>query len=281
MSKTNAPLSAADIFDFSIVDGLKSEIEQVNMKYGGKPYYFREGFLTYSDFNIRHGGHGRRVVESFNRMFSEVSGGSRYLEIGCVDVPALDFLHKRFDELVLIEPNPYNREIAGLVIDALNVSNVSVVPSIIETEGTFDVIAAWECLEHVVSVDASVGAAQCTDYWQAKQDFLTVVKSYMTADSHMFWSVPVMTGWVFAAKYLAALAKGNRYSEIDFHDSILHLFGQTRRIEKWIPVSSHLGFNESQFAELMCKLFSNTDVRKLPGRKGINEHLYGHSRISA
>ena len=55
MSKTTAPLSADDIFDFSIVDGLKSEIEQVNMKYGGKPYYFREGFLTYSDFNIRHG----------------------------------------------------------------------------------------------------------------------------------------------------------------------------------------------------------------------------------
>ncbi len=69
----------------------------------------------------------------------------------------------------------------------------------------------------------------------------------------MFWSVPVITGWVFAAKYLATLAKGNRYPEIDFHDSILHLFGQARRIEKWTPVSSHLGFNESQFAELMSE----------------------------
>lgn len=58
--------------------------------------------------------------------------------------------------------------------------NVSDIPSIIKAEGTFDVIAAWECLEHVVLVDASVGAAQCINYWQAKQDFLNIVKCHMT-----------------------------------------------------------------------------------------------------
>ena len=103
----------------------------------------------------------------------------------------------------------------------------------------------------------------------------------MTDTSHMFWSVPVMTGWVFGAKYLAALAQGNHYSEIDLGDAWLHFTGHTKRISKWIPVTSHLGFNQKQFADLMRELFPVCSVEKLPGRKGINEHWYGYCKIAA
>ncbi len=278
MTRTGSALTAEDIFDFTIIDELRDDIQTINRRYGGKPYFFREGYLTYSDYNIRHGGHGRRIVESLNRMFSKVSGGERYLDIGCVDVPVLAFMAKHFDDLVLIEPNPYSRDIASLIIKAKGMDRVKVVPSITEVQGQFDAITAWECLEHVVSVDASMGAAQYNDYWQAKREFLGVIKDHMTEQSHLFWSVPVMTGWVFAAKYVASLMQGRLYSTIDLKDALLHVTGQTRRIDKWIPVSSHLGFNEKQFAKLMQELFTVAEIEKLPGRKGINEHLYGHCK---
>lgn len=280
MTRTGSALTAEDIFDFSIIDELRDDIQAINIRHGGKPYFYREGYLTYSDYNIRHGGHGKRIVESLNRMFSKVSGGVRYLDIGCVDVPVLAFMAKHFDEVMLIEPNPYSREIASLIIKAQGMNRVTVVPSITEVQGQFDSITAWECLEHVVSADASVSAAQYANYWQAKREFLDVIKGHMTKQSHLFWSVPVMTGWVFAAKYVASLMRGRPYSAIDMQDALLHLTGQTRRIDKWISVGSHLGFNEKQFVKLVKELFAIADIEKLPGRKGINEHLYGHCRIS-
>jgi hypothetical protein len=276
-----AKIRAEDVFNFSIIDELRDDIEKINLKYGGVTYYIREGFLTYSDYNIRHGGHGRRVVESLNRMFATISGGKRYLEIGCVDVPVLAFMAQHFDEIVLIEPNPYSREIANLIIDGLGVKHVSVIPSITSVDGEFDTIAAWECLEHVVSVDASIGAAQYNDYWQAKREFLGIVKETLTQDGDLFWSVPVMTGWVFAAKYFASLGMGRRYSQIDLRDAMLHLVAKTASIDKWIPASSHLGFNQKQFASLVREIFPLAEIEKLRGRKHINEHLYGHCRKTA
>ena len=57
----------------------------------------------------------------------------------------------------------------------------------------------------------------------------------------------------------------------------MHLTGQTQRIDKWISASSHLGFNEDQFARLVRKVFPDTHVEPLIGRKNINEHVFGHS----
>jgi 2-polyprenyl-3-methyl-5-hydroxy-6-metoxy-1,4-benzoquinol methylase len=276
MPGSTAALRPEDVFDFTVIDELRPEIEQVNTKYGGVPYFFRPGYLTYSDYNIRHGGHGTRVVESLNRVFSKISGGGRYLEIGCVDVPILKFMAPKFDEIVLIEPNPYNREIAGLIIERMGLTHITILPNIIAVDGTFDLITAWECLEHVVSVDASIGAAQYANYWAAKRQFLEEIRIRLEPGGHLFWSVPVMTGWVFAAKYVAALAAGRRYSEIEWSDALLHLTGQTRKIDKWIPASSHLGFNQKQFASLVSEVFPATRVEKLIGRKNINEHLFGH-----
>jgi hypothetical protein len=276
MQTSSAALRREDVFDFSVIDELREEIEQVNIKYGGQPYFFRPGYLTYSDYNIRHGGHGTRVVESLNRVFKELSGGRRYLEIGCVDAPVLKYMAPKFDEIVLIEPKPYSREIAGLVIDRLGLKHVTIVPNITAVKGKFDLVTAWECLEHVVSVDASIGAAQYANYWSAKRQFLEAIRNLLEPGGHLFWSVPVMTGWVFAAKYLAALAAGRKYSEIGWSDAVLHLTGQTQKIDKWIPASSHLGFNEKQFAELVSEVFPVTSIEKLVGRKNINEHLFGH-----
>ena len=40
MNRPTAALRSEDIFNFSIIDELRDEIQQINIKWGGKPYFF-------------------------------------------------------------------------------------------------------------------------------------------------------------------------------------------------------------------------------------------------
>jgi hypothetical protein len=270
-------LDASEVFDFGVLDELREEIEAANLKFKGVPYYYQPGFLTYSDYNVRQGRHGPRILSTLEFMLSQTDGFGSYLDIGCMDSPALAFLSRSFETVTLVEPRPLYREILELVVDRRRLPNITIVPSIRDATGAFDLISAWETLEHVTSISDIVDRVSVADYWSAKQEFLVAIRGLLKSDRGRFcWSIPVMTGRVFAAKYVACLLIERRlYSKIGPADALRHLVGKTDSIPGPLESESHRGFDERRMTQLMSTIFEKVVSQPARGRGGLLEFVLG------
>ena len=177
-------LEASEVIDFSHLDDAREEIEAINLKHSGIPYYHVETCLTYSDYNVRQGAHGRRVLSTLEYLLERAESRGRYLDVGSMDSPQLKFLARTFDEVTLVEPGPLYRDILGVMIQHGGLSNVTVVPSIVQADGPFDVVSAWECLEHVVNIRSFEPADSVETYWGAKRAFIGEIHDRLRPGGH-------------------------------------------------------------------------------------------------
>lgn len=172
-------------------------------------HYFNE-YPTYGYYNYLRPG----VVQRMKRHRFEVAlrlaepwfHSSNAIDFGCADGGLLPSLSRHFGEVVGIDTNAHQVEVAQELCQALELHNMQVVRNsgkTVQESGKalkvkqYGVAFLLETLEHV---------GEQPDIYESKMRFLDGLLGLLRGDSVVIVSVPKMVGLTFLAKYIVQTA---------------------------------------------------------------------------
>ena len=222
---------------------------------------------TYTSYNYLGGSPVARIklahFESALRLTREYFGKTNAIDFGCADGVLIPSLAGHYPRVLGIEVRPEWAALTERVVDALGLSNASVIcnagldfselAEITRPQG-YQVAYLLETLEHIGRVEAM---------YESRMDFLDELFTLLTDDGVVVISVPTMVGPAFLLQRLALSTLRKQREPISVPDLLAAgLFSRTERLEpEWY--GDHLGFNHRKLERHLHRRFRVLKKRNL------------------